>query len=153
MGNPSIGTLRIVKVMQQGHTDCGVACLAMATGISYGEAKAAFDANGLSARRGRKPAYASNFKELIGALAAVGVIAKRRIFTGWARVTGISIIKTNVRSNGDWHWVVAYRHAERGIVLMDPAFDLPCFEHPPLDVFYMRLDRYTPEGSYIELSS
>lgn len=153
MGDSEHGTPRIAKVMQQGHTDCGVACLAMVAGIPYGKAKAAFDANGLSERRGRKPAYASNFKELIGALAAVGVVARRRIFSGWAGLTGMSIMKTNVRSNGDWHWVVAFPHAERGIVLMDPAFDLPCFENPPLDVYYMRLDRYTPEGSYIELSS
>lgn len=139
------------KVRQQGMSDCGVACLAMALGISYEEGKAAFETMGLSVRRGRKAAYASNFKELMLALSSKGVAAHRKRFGGWGSIKGKAIIKTNVDAKRDWHWVVAYRDVEHGIVLLDPAIDLPCFENPPLNVFYISLDKYSPSGCYIEL--
>lgn len=142
----------MIKVRQQGMSDCGVACLAMAAGISYEAAKAAFDSAGLAVRRGRKVAYSSNFRELIDALSVTGVNAKRKRFAGWGCIAGPSIVKTNVDAKGDWHWVVAYLDAEQGIVLLDPADDLPCFENPPLDVFYVPLHKYAPAGCYIELS-
>ncbi len=141
-----------LKVRQQGMSDCGVACLAMALGIPYEEAKATFDAVGLSVRRGHKSPYSSNFKELIRALAAKGIVAQRKRFLGWGNIQGTSIIKTNVDAKRNWHWVVAYRDEAHGIVLLDPAIELPCFESPPLDVFYAPLDRYTPSGCYLELN-
>lgn len=139
------------KIRQQGSSDCGVACLAMAAGISYNEAKDAFDSTGLSVRRGGKAAYSSNFKELLCALEHKGVLASRKRFKGWGDIQGLSIIKTNVDAKRNWHWVVAYRDAEHGIIVLDPAIDLPCFEVPPLDVFYIPLNKYVPAGCYIEI--
>lgn len=140
----------VAKVRQQGLNDCGVACLAMVKGCSYEAAKGTFDAVGLSIRRGRKAAYASNFTDLISALAAAGVAAQRRRFIDWGRITGKCIIKTNVDASRNWHWVVAYR-TRNGIVLQDPAVELPCFESPPLDVFYVPLHKYSPAGCYLQI--
>lgn len=140
----------ITKVRQQGLSDCGVACLAMIKGCSYDAAKRTFDAVGLSVQRGRKAAYATTFTELTDALAAAGIAAQRRRFIDWGRITGKCIIKTNVDASRNWHWVVAYR-APEGIVLLDPAVELPCFESPPLDVFYVPLSKYSPAGCYLQI--
>lgn len=140
------------KIRQQGLSDCGVACLAMVLGIPYEEAKDTFDAAGLSVRRGSKAAWSSNFKDLMLALSLKGANGQRKKFVDWGLLHGTAIIKTNVDPKGNWHWVVAYRDTEHGVVLLDPAIDLPCFEKPPLDVFYMPLSKYSPSGCYIELS-
>lgn len=138
-------------VRQQGDSDCGVACLAMATGTKYDVAHEIFVKKGFHLARGHRKPYYSTFTELQQALDAAGYSSRRPRFSGWAVVQGPSILKVNARSNGKWHWVFADRHPELGLYLLDPEADLPAFEHRPLDIAHTRLRRFKPSGCFIEV--
>lgn len=139
------------KVRQRSRHDCGVACLAMAAGLTYDRASQAFEGAGLTARRGRRKPYSSNFKELQGVLGAVGLTAVRRRYRGWSNVGPSAIVKVGVRPNGDWHWVYVGRDPLMGLYLNDPNSDLPTFEITPVDVMCIHLPSYQPAGCYLEI--
>ncbi|ABD72154.1 hypothetical protein Rfer_4468 (plasmid) [Rhodoferax ferrireducens T118] len=138
-----------VKVRQQLKYDCGVACLAMASGKPYADARAVFVSAGLSVKRMKRP-YASNFKELQKALNDAGVPSRRKHFRGWDSVGQAAILKVFVR-NGDWHWVYAGRDRVFGLFVHDPATDLPTFEHFPEDVMCLDIAFYEPSGCFIHI--
>lgn len=142
----------IKKIKQRYLTDCGIACLAMAACISYEEAYDTFKAVGLTAKRGRKPAYASNFKELMSALSHVGVHHKLKRFNSFDLLPSKSIIKVHKQKNGDWHWVFAGRNKDGELYLLDPATELLTFEKLPFDELCIDIKFYNPCGSYIELN-
>lgn len=65
----------ILKVVQEDHYGCGVACLSMVSGQSYTEARQDFVRLGLAQRRGCRPALSTTTGEVRMALAAAGLIA------------------------------------------------------------------------------
>ena len=94
-----------VHVRQRIATDCGVACAAMAAGVSYEQAHTAFVQRGVGARRPSRP-LSSNFKELEGVLAELGAGARRVRFPGWAKLQLPAILKVRQPGHGrNWHWV------------------------------------------------
>jgi hypothetical protein len=141
---------RIVR--QKDASGCGVACLAMATGMEYPAAREVFNRLGLDKTRhaGRKP-YSSNFKELRAALSACGLPSELRRFSGWNAIAGPCIVKVNSGKLQNWHWVFASRTVQYGLHILNPALPLPYLEKMPLDVMCTGLEVYKPYGCYIEI--
>lgn len=139
-----------VKIRQQGRSDCGVACLAMAAGLSYAEAREVFVSVGLADKRQKRP-FSSNFQDLRRALAACGKASTIKHFAGWGRVFESSILKVFVKKGVGWHWVYAGRDPQLGLFVLDPATDWPALEVQTGGVSCSLLDVYQPSGSYIEV--
>lgn len=147
-----------IKVRQQSACDCGVACLAMAAGLSYADAREVFVANGLGAKRGGKAPFRSNYKELRRVLAKAGFPSQLKRFSGWDSVGRAAILKVFAKANGKWHWVFAGRELRRGLFLQDPATELPAFETLPKEVLepdrpYTEIGIYKPTGCFIEIQT
>ena len=141
-------TCRTRLVRQVERLDCGVACLAMAASISYDEARATFITLGLS--KAPRP-FASNFKDLGRALKAQGMESSLKRWVDWDALDGVGILKVSGRAKRSWHWVVAERHAEYGLVVRDPASPLVSLEKAPDNVSYRSLSALTPYGSWIRV--
>lgn len=138
-------------VRQEDAMGCGIACLAMLSGVPYSEVRQAFISAGLDLARGRKPPYSSNFKELIAVASSTGLQARLRRWNGWHEVEGLGVIKVPTGKPTS-HWMVVERTQAFGLVVQDPAIDWPAFERPPLDVLYRRLDAIGPTGGWIEIT-
>lgn len=52
---------------------------------------------------------------------------------------------------GKWHWVVAFRHQEFGVVVFDPHETAPCFENMPLDELCIDFRFYEPKGEWLQV--
>lgn len=143
---PSLPT-KPQKVLQRLRTDCGVACLAMMANVAYEAAAQAFTHAGLHVKRGGKPPFASNFKELSAAASHVGVVLNRRPFRSWGDIQVPTILKVSSWGGrkGDWHWVVATRTAA-GIEILDPATELSSYEVPPENSCSIDFSIYQPTG-------
>lgn len=145
-------TTRLVR--QRLSHDCGVACLAMVSGTAYEEAYATFKRVGLD--RAAKP-FSSNFKQLMRAVARHGELrgedyAPRMLrWRGWEAFDGVGILKVRNGEKRDWHWVVAERHPEHGLLIRDPAFPLAGLDLPPLNVMHSPIDRLQPYGNWISV--
>ena len=142
------------KIVQQDSYGCGVACLAMAAGISYEEARALFVRVGLGQRRKHKPAFSTNLSDLAMALSVAGLVSVPRRWKGWSHLKGLGVIK--IRASGSatgkgWYWCLAFQHADYGIVLFDPHSFEPTFQYPPLDVIYTSLERYNPFATWLQV--
>jgi hypothetical protein len=92
----------IVRLIRQRQKkDCGVACVAMLAGVSYSVAKKAMFGDGA--------AGLTEASDLRAALADLGrspgrlVPLRRR---DYRKLNGPALLKTNVRANGEWHWLV-----------------------------------------------
>lgn len=148
----------IVRVEQEDSHGCGVACLAMISGLPYAAARSSFVDAGLGSKRPRRAPFSSNFRELISTLRMRGFEGKMKLWQGWDKVTGTGILKiaqktleTSPSVKGNWHWVVVETTEEFGIVIHDPLNPIPGFERPPLDVAYARLSTYQPYGAWIQV--
>lgn len=139
------------KIRQRRGHDCGVACLAMLTGVAYEVAEEAFNNVGLNLVRGRKKEFASNFKELTAAASELGKDLAMRPFKSWASIQDAAIVKVLPRRSCDWHWVVAVRR-NNGIEILDPATDLPSFEVEPWDIEFLDFGSYAPAGNILQLA-
>lgn len=143
-------------VFQQESHDCGVACLAMAAGITYDSAKYAFSLVGLDrpSRPGRKP-FSSNFKELRKAFELMGYPAEVTRFKGWHAVQGPCVVAVQAKggAKGDWHWVFADRTEELGVVVLDPAWDCVATEAPVTLEGFVPLEVHQPLRSFLQLNS
>jgi hypothetical protein len=128
--------------------DCSVACLAMAAGISYDEARATFITLGLS--KAPRP-FASNFKDLGRALKVHGIESSLKRWVDWDALDGIGILKVSGRTRRSWHWVVAERHTEYGLVVRDPASPLVALRNAPDNVSYRSLSSLAPYGCWIRV--
>lgn len=156
-------------VRQRGPTDCGVACMAMATGTTYEAARAVFECIGLD--RQQHP-FSSNFKQLLRALHRQGHQAQMRRWGGWENLEGVGILKIKRREDGRfhdahrlddipaekthreiWHWVVAERHPTLGYVLRDPAVPLAAFGMPPLDTPFWSGGERLVHGNWISVKT
>lgn len=145
-------------VRQRECYDCGVACMAMATGREYASARAVFECIGLD--RKAHP-FGSNFQELIKALRRQGHQAHMRRWQGWEKLEGIGILKIRTkamlaaehsgRNRRQWHWVVAERHSVFGYVLRDPALPLAAFGSPPLDTAHHGEQAHYVHGNWIQV--
>lgn len=168
---PHRSTLTPGLVLQRGRHDCGVACLAMAAGVDHATAERAFIEVGLGAKRGGKPAFASNFKDLRAALRHLGHDSRLVRFTDWSHLRTPAIIKVQQHpgsggKKGDWHWVFSSRHPIHGLVVLDPSLDVPAVEiFPPVDaaqpfnalgvagLMAHDLSFHRPQGCFIEVLS
>lgn len=142
------------KIVQQDSYGCGVACLAMAAGITYEDARALFVRVGLGQRRKNKPAFSTNLSDLAMALSVAGLVNVPRRWKGWNHFKGLGVIK--IRASGSdtgkhWYWCLAFQNASYGIVLFDPCSFAPSFQYPPLDVIYTSLDRYHPFATWLQV--
>ena len=139
---------RMRWVRQQDSSGCGVACLAMVSGLSYAQVREAFIREGLGETRPRRKAFSSNFRELLQVAQRLGLDGRMQRWSSWSSVEGPCILKVAVRGS-NWHWVAAERSAQLGLVVLDPDLDLPAFERPPLDVPYCRPESHKPGGNWI----
>jgi len=148
-------TCRTTKVDQEDAHGCGVACLAMCAKVTYAESRTTFDNLGLSLKRNNKPPYSTNFKELLAALGAQGLVASKKHWTGWDNFHGLGIIKVKCAPGAPknrFHWVVAEQHPVHGAVIFDSDFELPCFRTaPPLGVIHNPFENYEAYGSWISI--
>lgn len=138
-------------VRQRSLHDCGVACLAMASGGAYEDALETFRALGLA----RKPKpLSSNFSDLARAIREQGLSCRLRRWAGWEAFTGLGVLKV-ARGDGrrrDWHWVVAETHPEFGVVVRDPGSPLVGLRNPPLSVCHRDIDRFDPYGCWLSVA-
>jgi ABC-type bacteriocin/lantibiotic exporter with double-glycine peptidase domain len=141
----------VFKIRQRESHDCGVACLAMAAGLSYEAAHAIFVELSFGKRRARRAPFSSQFRELLQALKHAGVDAKIQRGSDIKTRSYPAILKNCKRPGGNWHWVYAERDPLFGLTLHDPASDIPCHEHPPLDVLCVTLSAYPVGATYIAL--
>lgn len=99
--------------------DCGVACVAMVAGISYGAALEAFSFTGES--------YHTSADDLVRALSLLGIRAGPKLMslpgTGrrWMEEVRVlskpAILKSPTRRDGTWHWRV-YDPSRK--IILDP---------------------------------
>lgn len=129
---------------------CGVACLAMLSEEPYAVVRSLFEQAGLALQRGRKRPFASNFREVIAIAEQLGLKAGMRRWHGWQAMDGLGIIKVPTRAP-DWHWMVAERTTEFGVVVYDPAIDWPAFDFAPLDVVFRSPSSLKPCGNWISI--
>ncbi|MFL1449171.1 hypothetical protein ACI77O_12320 [Pseudomonas tritici] len=144
---------RIQKVMQRDRYGCGVACAAMSAGQPYSVARKVFTDLGLAAK---KRPFATNFAKLRLGLSALGVESELRRWSNWDALDGIGIVAVSTSLGpeySNWHWVVAERHSEFGIVLHDPDYDLPSFSlASPEGVLSQPFAEYHPRKSWIRIA-
>lgn len=143
---------RVQKVMQRDRLGCGVACVAMVSGRTYGVVRQLFVDNGIGARKKRP--LATNFSELQHALELLGIKSELKRWSNWDAVEGLGIVAVNNgqgTASRNWHWVVAERHTSFGVVLHDPDFDLPSFGVAPPGVQCHPLSEYQARKSWIRI--
>jgi len=104
--------MRRIEQRNYENGDCGVACVAMVTGMSYRKIHDVFETLGLV----RKGNYYTYHKDLIDVLHILGFKAERHRFTSWTDVQTPAIVKVNVRTGNFWHWVVL----SESRILLDP---------------------------------
>ncbi|MDO8908424.1 MAG: cysteine peptidase family C39 domain-containing protein [Pseudohongiella sp.] len=110
--------MKLKRVIQKDSTGCGIACVAMIAGISYGEAKRTAIAHGIVKKR---PPYYTTSGELTELLRKFHRGAtKGRKLSKWESLDRLSIVGINFSStHGTWHWVIYVPGIDAGFVL-DP---------------------------------
>lgn len=144
---------RIKKVLQTDPHGCGVACAAMVSGKSYQTVREIFARHGFAKK---KHPFATNFHELRFCLNLLAVDSELKRWSGWDAVDNLGIVAVDTSMGSDhrnWHWVVAERHPEFGLVLHDPDFDLPSFSgRIPEGVLSHPFGAYEARKSWIKIS-
>lgn len=144
----------IQKIVQDDPYGCGIACLAMVTGVTYDHARQQFNEYGLGVRRGSRPGYSTSSGEMRMALGRSGLLVDNRRWKGWAAFQGLGILKVKDDwrgAVGRWHWVVAFRHPLYEIALFDPHQIDPSFKTMPQDVLSFGFDTYEPRGEWLQV--
>lgn len=119
---------------------CGVACLAMVSGMSFAEARSQFINIGLGVRRSHRVAFSTSSRELRMAIASVGLLSDAKRWNGWDQFHGLGVLKVRDDWRGafnKWHWVVAFRHPTLGLAIFDPHMAIPAFKDLLLDDTYL----------------
>lgn len=136
-------------------TDCGLAAVAMLLDKPYEEVKQSFCELGLHKKRGGKPPYATNFKELSAVLALWGKEPVIQRFKSYEALPSHAILKVNQDKKGDWHWVTFLRINELPIIL-DPAIKIAFLADYAKSLDYQKLMPLalasmllTPSGSFL----
>lgn len=103
-------------ITQEHETSCGVACVAMCTGWSYTQALEHFrDVLGWGDKKSNFRTQPSHLKRVLDQAGMSYRVCKSR---SWSDIEGTGIVGVN-RDQGEWHWVVAVKDAERFLIL-DP---------------------------------
>lgn len=128
----------------------------MVTGRSYSQARQDFAGLGFTARRTGRPALAVTLAELRMAVFSAGHIAEPRRWKGWNSFEGLGIFKMKDDWRGPegrnrWHWVVAFRHRDFGVTVLDPHQVTPSFEHMPMDEVCLLFSVYQPTGHWLQV--
>ena len=138
-------------VLQEDAYGCGVACLAMVSGAPYSAVRALFVRRGMGEKRiGHRP-FASNFRQLMAIGAELGLSCSMKRWKGWNSFDGVGIIKVPSTKPG-WHWMVAERTLEFGVMALDPELDWPAFDRAPLDVMFRSPKSLVVHGNWISIS-
>ncbi|HBO5517492.1 TPA: hypothetical protein L4559_006449 [Pseudomonas aeruginosa] len=145
--------LKVATVQQEDTHGCGVACLAMITATSYMAARMTFQRLGLGVKRKLKPAYSSNFAELMSGLREYGVHCEMKRWRGWENLPEncLSILKVANGQKNSWHWVVAETHSEFQVVIHDPGIPQLSYRKPPANTPSWPFDAFEPFGSFIHI--
>lgn len=99
--------------------DCGVACVAMISGVSYERAYKEAVALGLRSKHGDFYTRHYQLEELLRKLGRHEFTRIR--FTTMREVITPAIVKVNPRESGRyWHWVVVFEDRGGRMVLLDP---------------------------------
>lgn len=144
----------VQKIVQTDRYGCGIACLAMVSGTTYDQARIHFNAIGYGIRRSGRPPYSTSSREMLHAVASSGLIVECRRWAGWSAFHGLGVLKVRDDwrgAKGRWHWVVAFRHSEFGVVVLDPHQDDPSFQIMPAEVLCMDFRIYEPKGEWFQV--
>lgn len=144
----------VKKIIQPEGYGCGVASLAMVTGRSYQQARESFIKVGLGVRRKYRPAFSTTTSEMLMAVMAQGLIAEVKRWRGWASFNGLGILGVGDPWNyrkGRWHWVVAFRHPEFGLVVFDPWQEMPSFETVAPGGYNLEVTAYWPRRDWLQV--
>lgn len=144
------------RVPQRGNGDCGIAALAGVAGSGYKQAQAIFDRLGYGGPRPNRSGYGTNFKELRAALALAGLGTRLCKWRDWDCLPALAIVKVggcgDAHRARDWHWVIAARHPQVGLAVIDGNWPGECVEHPVDGRASTLRMLYQPYGSYIEIT-
>lgn len=133
---------------------CGVACLAMVSGMSFAEARSQFINIGLGVRRSHRVAFSTSSREMRMAIASVGLLSDAKRWNGWDQFHGLGVLKVRDDWRGafnKWHWVVAFRHPTLDLAIFDPHMAIPAFKHLLLDDTYLPFSMYEPKGEWFQV--
>ena len=115
-----VKAIRRIRQRDWEHGDCGLACVAMVTGRPYEEVVAQF--RNLPGKSTTKN-LCTGHSHLIQMLHALKFHADKVRFKSWAHMKELknhAIVKVNLKSSGEWHWVV-YDAGRRYRAVHDPA--------------------------------
>jgi len=114
--------MKIRRRVQKDQTGCGIACVAMLSGITYLKArKLATELGEVPDEKGR---YYTQSWQLRHILSELGVSSRKgRKVSKWRSINCLSIVGINYRSpegkDATWHWVIYVPGSDGGYVL-DP---------------------------------
>lgn len=144
------------RVAQRGNGDCGIAALAGIAGTGYEQAQAIFDRLGYGGPRPNRSGYGTNYKELRAALTIAGLGTRLGKWRDWDCLPALAILKVGGCgehvSPRDWHWVIAARHPQLGLAVIDGNWPGECVQHPADGRASTLHMLYQPHGSYIEIT-
>lgn len=133
---------------------CGVACLAMVSGITFAEARAHFISLGLGIRRSHRAAFSTSSREMRTAIASMGIMTEARRWCGWEQFHGVGVLKVRDDWRGainKWHWVVAFRHPTLDLAIFDPHMTIPAFKKIMLEGTHLPFAMYEPKGEWFQV--
>ena len=142
------------KLMIEESYGCGIACLAMATGLNYNDARVHFNQVGLGVRRKSRPPFSTAGYELQMAISSTGRLTEMKKWGGWSKFSGLGCLKcVTGKSKGSthWHWILAFSHPAFGVVVFDPWSATPAFQEPPLDTPFLPLECLTVSRDWIQV--
>lgn len=106
-------------VMQEDTTGCGIAAVAAIAGVSYGRAKRAAAAMGISAKDTRLWSDTVYVRRLLARFHRKAA-ASRKPFQSWEALPECALLAIKWHEEGGrpfWHWVVWVREREKRYVL------------------------------------
>lgn len=149
-----MSSCRIKKWLSPDHSEGIVACLAMAGGLDYTEARALVVRAGLAVRRGSSKPFCINRTEMCSLFAMAGMTYAPRTWRGWSAFHGLGVLKVRPREIQNprfFYYAVAFTHPTYGVVIFDPYNPYPLFQNEPLDIIYTPFDSLIPVRSWIQV--
>ena len=112
--------MKIQHVSQPDDTGCGLACLAMITGLTYFQIKDQLIQQGKF--KADTDDWGTTFNDIIQILQYYQLKTERkRKFKKWCNIPAkVAIASTNYDKSGCWHWVVFVRDID-GYFIYDPG--------------------------------
>ncbi|WP_419776590.1 cysteine peptidase family C39 domain-containing protein [Pseudomonas aeruginosa] len=153
MRHRSLHNLKVATVQQEDAHGCGVACLAMIAATTYPIARNTFQRLGFGVKRRNKPAFSSNFSELMSGLREHGISCEMKRWRGWEHhpEDSLCILKVANGRKNSWHWVVTEPHSEFQVVVHDPDIAQLSYMKPPAGTSGWPFDAFEPFGYFIRI--